>query len=265
MRKVLVCLLLLFCFIFLPNPSFAVTVTITNYPSTITDDVFTLTASVSGATTGTNYLKIDIAKEGTTDYFGETFNGTDWYGGSTYSQYFPISIQSGTSWIGQVQGRTGSPTISQYDGTGTYKIRLRRYTSGGGYTTSEANNSAVFVSISLPTATPTSTPPPVTPTNTLVPTVAKASIPTPTKTVTSIPTTSTIAIASSSAQEILGGSSVADTESITKPPSQIKVLSSRFNKLPFLFIVLGGAMILVCGILLYFKIRREIGLFQKDE
>lgn len=171
---------------------FAVSVTISDYPSTITEDSFTITASVSGATAGTNYLRIDLFKDGTTNYFGETFNNSDWYGGSTYSQYLPITIQSGVTWSGNVQGRIGSPTATQYDGSGTYKMRLRRYTGGGGYTSSEASNSAVLVSIVMPTATPvpTSTP---TPTNTPTPspTSSPTNTPTPTKTPTPTPTPNT--------------------------------------------------------------------------
>lgn len=173
------------------NSVLAVTVTINSSPSTITQDEFTISASVSGATTGTNYLKIDIFKDGTTNYFGETFNNSDWYSGSTYTQYLPITIQSGVTWGGSIQGRIGSPTVTQYDGAGAYKIRLRRYTSGGGYTTSEANDSSVQVAISVPTSTPestnTSTPTPE-PTATKTPTSTKTPTPTKSPTLTKTPT-----------------------------------------------------------------------------
>src|SRR3989304_5438603 len=78
------------------NPVFAVTVSITNFSSTINDQPFTVTASVSGANAGTNYIRTDLYKEGTQNYFGQTYNGSDWYGGSDGKQYFPISIESGT-------------------------------------------------------------------------------------------------------------------------------------------------------------------------
>src|SRR5258708_1073924 len=157
LKFTLITVLLIFLFV---EESDAVSVTIFNYPSIITDDSFTITASVSGATSGTNYLKIDLFKDGLVSYFGETFNNSDWYGGPTYSQYLPITIQTGTVWGGIIQGRVGSPTSSQYDGTGTYKMRVRRYTSGGGYIFFETKKKAggVLINFSIPTTKPTPTP-----------------------------------------------------------------------------------------------------------
>lgn len=193
--KLLTLLISVILFLTLTHPVFAVTVTINTYPSTINDQPFTINASVSGASAGTNYLRIDLYKDQTTNYFGETFNGADYYNGSTYTQYLPITIQSGTTWNGDVQGRIGSPTSTQYDGVGTYKMRIRRYTSGGGNTAPEANDSAVTVSISVPSPTPTLTPTPTpAPTNTNTPTATKTptSTPTPTRSTSSGSTTPTV-------------------------------------------------------------------------
>src|SRR3989338_7150057 len=120
MKAVVVFFAFLF-FLHFANPALAVTITISDYPSTITEDSFTITASISGATTGTNYLRIDLFKDGTTNYFGETFNNTDWYGGSTYSQYLAASMVSGITWSGSIQGRIGSPTSTEYEGSSGYK------------------------------------------------------------------------------------------------------------------------------------------------
>jgi len=190
MRAALTVITFLF-FLCFANPAFAVSITLSNYPSTITQDAFTVTASISGAITATNYLKLEFFKDGTDNYFGETFNNADWYGGSTYSQYLSISIQSGIVWSGNIQGRIGSPTTGQYDGSGAYKMRIRRYTGSGGYTSSEADNSSVVVSIVVPTPTlvPTNT---QTPGSTSTPTPAATSTPTsaPTKTPTPVSSTS---------------------------------------------------------------------------
>src|SRR5438093_405745 len=105
-------------------PAFAVSVNIFSFPSLITDEPFTLTASISGATSGTNYLKVDIYKDGLSSYFGETFNGTDWYGGSGFSSYFPVTVINTATFGAVLQARTGSPSNTQYDGTGTYKMRI---------------------------------------------------------------------------------------------------------------------------------------------
>jgi hypothetical protein len=161
------------------SPIFAVSVTITNFPSVITVDPFTVTASISGAATGTNYLRIDVYKDGMQSYLGETYNGSDWCSSSNGKDYFPINVQSGKFWSGDVQARIGDIIGTSYDGQGSYKMRLRRYTSSGSPGSEDPDNSAVSIVINIPTPTPTNTP---TPTSTPVPTS------TPTSTVTSTPT-----------------------------------------------------------------------------
>jgi len=138
----------------------AVTSSISNVPQLISTEPFTLNVKISGASVGTNYLRIDLYKPSTTNYFGETFNGSGWYAGSDHTQHYSITIQSGTDWSGEIQGRLGNLNSTQYDGPGAYKLRVRRYTSSGNYNTTEANNSAVDVSInvSVATSTPTTAP-----------------------------------------------------------------------------------------------------------
>jgi hypothetical protein len=162
---------------------FAVTTTICNFPSTISTDPFTINITISGASAGTNYLRIDLYKVSTTNYFGETFNGSTWYNGGDYIQYYPVTIKSGTDWTGQIQGRLGNPTLTQYDGPGQYKMRVRRYTSSGSYTTTEAVDTIINVPISTPT-------PAITPTDTVTPTPTEtpALTITPTVMITPIPT-----------------------------------------------------------------------------
>ncbi|MBI4226575.1 lamin tail domain-containing protein [Candidatus Roizmanbacteria bacterium] len=151
----------------------AVTTSISNPPQSISAEPFTIKVTVSGASTGINYLRIDLYKPSTTNYFGETFNGLSWYSGSDHSQYYSIAIQSGIDWSSEIQGKVGNPNSTQYDGPGTYKLRVRRYTSSGNYNTTEANNSAVDVNINLslisptPLATPTTSI--LTPTDTPIP------------------------------------------------------------------------------------------------
>lgn len=157
MKKLITTLLiLLFAAVFFVKPISAVTTTISNYQSTISSDPFTIDVTISGAGAGTNYLRIDLYKPSSTNYFGETYNGTDWYKESDYAKYFPITIQSGTDWTGQIQGKFGNPTQTQYDGPGTYKMRVRRYTSSGSYNSTEANNNAVDISVNVSVITPTS-------------------------------------------------------------------------------------------------------------
>ncbi len=192
MVKKVIILLVLFLFLLTPK-AYAVTVTINNPPSSISASEFTLNVTVTGADDGKNYLRIDLFKEGKSNYFGETYNGTEWKRDTDGKNYLPIDI-SGGSWTGDVKGKVGTPETSYYDGQGSYKMRIRRYTASGNLSTSEdPNSSAVAVAINAPTATPTPTPtntpaPTATPTPTPTNTPAPTATPTPTKALTPTPT-----------------------------------------------------------------------------
>jgi len=146
-------------FLFLAKDTFAATITINNYPSQISTDPFDVEVYISGYT-GKNYLRIDLYKEGTTNYFGETFNGTYWYGDSDGVQYFSIEGINST----HLQGKIGNPTLTKYPGPGSFKLRIRRYTSSGNPASGD-QQTAVEVQINVPIETPTPSPTP-----TLVPT-----------------------------------------------------------------------------------------------
>ena len=187
---------LLFSFFFFftlaPKHAFAVNVTISDHPQTISADSFNISVSVEGAQAGTNYLRVDLYKEGSSNYFGETYNGSSWYKDSDGKQYFPIEIQSGATWSGQVQAKVGNPTVSEYDNPGSYKMRIRRYTNSGNPGSEDANNSSVTISINVAAPTPTPTPTPK-PTATPTPTTTTISTksPTPTPKATPIPSKTT--------------------------------------------------------------------------
>jgi len=255
-------LIVLLGLFFVPARVFAVSVGIINAPASITDDAFTLTASISGAATGTNYLKVDIYKEGTSNYFGETFNGSDWYSGSDGKQYFPITVKTGSIWNGSIQARSGSFSSNDYDGSGTYKIRLRRYTSSGGSGSEDANLSAISIHIAVPTVTPTPTdvPPPTT-----TPIPSKTPTPTPTKSPTAKPTqknvTSTIEPKITDAS-VLGDSTKSAEEKVEKTPTpkdqKVMVKGASINVLSSSFILLGGGLIMGCGILLFLQRKNNV-------
>ncbi|OGK15374.1 hypothetical protein A2774_03530 [Candidatus Roizmanbacteria bacterium RIFCSPHIGHO2_01_FULL_39_12c] len=140
--------------LFILSPSaFAVTTAIIEPPTTIISDPFALKISIAGAAAGSNYLRIDLFKPSTSNYFGETYNGTGWYSESDFNQYFPLIIEAGVNWFGEIQGRIGNPTSAQYDGPGPYKLRIRRYTPSGNYNSAEANNNVtdVIINIVIPT------------------------------------------------------------------------------------------------------------------
>ncbi|MBU1032116.1 hypothetical protein KKE03_04335 [Patescibacteria group bacterium] len=183
MRIKLIILILFYLFLGI-KPVFAVIITMSNIPPTITDEQFTFDVSVSGASAGTNYLRVDLYKEGSTNYFGETYNNDIWYGGSDGKQYFPITILSGQTWNGSIQGRIGNPTVGEYPGPRNYKLRLRRYTNSGGLGTTDQTPQDIQIVFTLPTPSPTQTPTP-TPT----PTPSSTSTSTSSFTISNIPST----------------------------------------------------------------------------
>lgn len=248
-------ILFLFLLIFLlpPQKTFAVTTTINNYPSSISSEPFTIEVSISGAGAGTNYLRADLYKEGSTNYFGETYNGSSWYGGSDSSQYFSITIESGATASATIQARVGEPTASEYNGAGNYKLRIRRYTSSGGYSSSEANNASVSLNINVatPTPTPTSTP---TPSPTPVPSATKTPVPSkpsaPKPTPTPVATSISVSLATDeevSESSVLSESSPSSELEVLKDPTSepIETKVASENNLQPIFI--GAGIILLTG------------------
>lgn len=255
----------------------AVAVTISNVPSQVTADPFEITVTVTGATAGINYLRVDLYKDGTTNYFGETFNSSDWYGGSDGKSYLPITIETSKAWTGTVKARAGVPSVTEYDNQGTYKIRVRRYTGSGAGGGEDPNLSAQTVSISIPTPTPTPSPtntptPSPTPTKTPTPTPSPTNTPTPTPipSLTPKPTTKVAKPTISIDPNREGGTESAVIETVT-PSSQSVLAANNSSSNPQnqqpdsqvpnwgkLFIIMGVVMVTsACGILVYNKYRMD--------
>lgn len=275
--KCLIVICFLFGFLFLTPSVFAVTLTIEQAPSTITDQPFTIDISMTGASAGQNYLRIELYKEGTSNYFGETSVGSNWYGGSEGTQYVPITIpDSQTVVSATLQGRIGSPNSNDFPGTGTYKLKVRRYTQSGNSGETIQTPHDIQINYSLPTSTPTPT---HTPTPTLTPTrtPTPTKLPTPTKTSSSTPTLpikASTPVPTISSKNALNGkegempsnypASVlgASSENISSSPKKEEDVIVRgstnqpFNLLTIILCVGGGFMLCFCGILVYLKKRR---------
>jgi hypothetical protein len=267
-------LLLTTCLVFFlaPKAVYAVSITINSYPSSVSSEIFTVEATVSGATNATNYLRVDLYKEGTTNYFGETYNGSDWYIGPTGINFYPIQIQNSSA-SATIQAQIGNPSSTYYSGPGTYKLKIRRYTASG---SSSSNDTQTPVDIQLnyvlPTPTPTDTPTPV-PTATPTPASTPTQTPTPTKSPTKSPTITPSVIASlvlepkqsptlgiGSESSVLGDSIDASTDSANffdtnpnySPDTPIK---KPINYKTIFFIALFVSV--SAGGLLYFRHRKD--------
>jgi len=239
-----------------PGPVFAVTITVDDYPQTITQDPFGVTVSVSGASPATNYLRVDLYKENTTNYFGETFNGSDWYGASNYTQYFPITIDSTKNWTGEVQARIGNPSQTEYDWEGSYRMRIRRYTSSGGSDATEANNSSVAIAINIPKPSPSPTPTPSaspssSPTSAKSPSPSPKSTPSPQK--SQSPKASPQVLAKS-----YSASAASSFQSPASSPSPATVSKNSPSSIKIASIFIGSGLILItlAGSFLWYKKKR---------
>ncbi len=261
MPKVIIFVLCFSFFLITAKSAYAVTVTITEYPPTITEDPFTIKVSISGASPATNYLRIDLYKEGTTNYFGETFNNSDWNSGSSYNQYLPITIDSSKTWSGEVQARTGSPSLTQYDWQGSYRMRVRRYTSSGGTNATEANNSSIEISINIPQPSPSPTPfPSPTPSPTQSSTVSTSTkSPTPTPKTTTILSKSPTPVPEKDSTSVLGEKTLNlpspnPTPSPSSSPSPSPSQSLSKTKIASMLVGSGAILIgLSFGFYLWYK------------
>lgn len=144
-------------FLFSAKDVLAVDVVINNPPASIGNEEFNIDLTINGANLGTNYLRIDLFKDGTSNYFGETFNGTSWNKDSNGTNYLPVQIQDASA-SATVKGRLGNPSAGDYPGPGSYKLKIRRYTSESSYTFSDPIN--IQITYSTPTPSPTPTPKP---------------------------------------------------------------------------------------------------------
>jgi len=263
---------LLFGFSFFVKPALAVSINIESSPDTITEQPFTLNVSLSGAQPGQNYLRVDIYKDGTSNYFGETFVGSDWYSGSVGSQYVPITIPDSSSIVtANLQARIGTPNQNDFPGAGTYKVKVRRYTSSGNPGEVTLTPVDVQINYSLPTATPNPTP-----TSRPTPTPSPSHTPTPTKIPTSTPTPSVKVVTPTPTKasnlsgkegemptnyptSVLGASTQNTSPTPEKNDKEVIVKGSThqsFNVVAVILCVGGGFMLCICGILLYLKKRR---------
>ena len=244
----MVCFLLLVLF---SQEIHAVTVTINSYTSSISSEIFNVEASVSGATNATNYLRVDLYKEGTNNYFGETYNGSDWYAGSDGKSYFPIQIQNSSA-SAIIQAQIGNPSINSYPGPGVYKLKLRRYTSSGSQSQNDQQTPVdVQLTYVFPTPSPTDTLTPV-PTATATPTSTPTPTPTPTQTQT--PTVKpTKTPTASVAAEILGASiSATPSQEVVTPAVEVQTVEKDYPQTDtFTAIAVGITSTGLLGVIFY--------------
>lgn len=145
--------ILLATFLNFPKLALATSINISNIPLEISEQPFEFNVSITGAQPGTNYLRANFFPAGTTHYFGFTYNGSNFYNGSDFTQYLSINIDSSGNWSGVIQAKI-DPSSNYFSGSGEYNLKVRRYTGSGSYTWSNEVSLYVNSSTSSPSPTP---------------------------------------------------------------------------------------------------------------
>ena len=275
MKAVIVFITALF-FLYFTNPVFATAPVITAYPTdTLSLDIpFTVTATMSGLTKSTTYrLRVAVAQSGTSNYFGSTYDGGAWHSGSITDGNFVNVVTDGNgSWGGDIRGKIDSNDPNFTTGSGTYDLKIGRYTQTG--TTATWSDPVSITVIVPPTPTPALTP---TPTPTPMPTSAPTPTPTPTPTKTPI-LGSTIIPTSTPASEQPVSASVLGDNVVNQPtvsplgdllfngkdivpPDPTKKPDTTFQMISM---ALGIILIAICAILT-FRIIKKGELNQNEE
>ena len=258
--KLFICICSSYLFFAVAFPVFAVTISVSTPSASISSDIFNVDVSISGATNATNYLRVDLFKDGTNKYFGETYNGSDWYSGSEGKNYFPIQIQNSTA-SATIKAQLGNPSSDEYPGPGMYKLKIRRYTSSGSQSSNDSQTPAdIQITYTLPTPTPTPTPtttptPSATPlgaspTPTPKPTPSPKPTPTPTPTPTPKPSPSPVPL---------------PTTYYPSPSPSPQILGTTTPKKPFweIISIIFGSMLLGLSVIWYIiKIWQGEGVHQ---
>lgn len=249
---------------------FAAAPVILNAPSSINiNDQFNLEATMSGLSSNSVYrLRIAIAQPSTTSYFGFTHNATDWYNGTPspidYTKFLSITTNSEGSWNGSILGKFDA-TDSNYKntGSGTYDLKLGRYTENGSTATW---SNVISVNLNAPSQTPTPTPT-LRPSATNTPTLKPQSTIAPTQTM--FPSTTKLSSVSnnnkkdisksSDSFDVLGKSiSITPEEKVDSSDILIKGNSKENdNLLPFIFITIGVVFLASCGIVFFYPVIKK--------
>ncbi len=224
------------------------------------DQSFTLSATMSGLSKNALYrLRVALAQPDTTNYFGSTWNGTSWYNGIpspiNYAFFLSVTTDGTGSWFGDIQAKVDPDDPNFTTGSGTYDLKIGRYTQTGSTATwSNITSVTIFVPSPTPlpptlTSTPAQTPYPMQKLPVSTPTVKKE--PTITDAVTpeiqddsfDSPDKSTDG-ADLDSMDILGTESA---DFFLSPTPIIVGHTHIIKKPPVLFLILGSIIVLAAG------------------
>ncbi len=267
----LLCLFIVFSSATLAARSVSIT---SNKTSLFGEEELTLSASMSGFTTGeTIYLKGAFFKEGSTNYFGYTKKDDSWVKNSTTAlDQRQVTIGQ---WDGSAMVRSDF-SDSGYSEPGTYSLKLGYYyiTSGGNISSVNWSSNILSVALDQPTLTPTdarevrSESPVVTSIQTTkTPTVVKTTSPKTTLNPSKSSVTPTQALISNNFGKISKEKQSSKPGALeVKEPSpkkskEVRILGAKDNNFTA-FIMAGGLILLISGGSLFaLKILKEKGIY----
>lgn len=234
-----------------PESILAVDITYNTNVSSISTEDFNVNVNILGANDGKNYLRIDLFREGSTNYFGETYNGSEWFSGSDGTRYFPVDILNASA-SATIKGHIGNPSQSEYQGPGLYKLKIRRYTSSGNPSSSDTQI-PIDIQITYSTPSPTQAP---TQQPTSSPTTAPTQAPTakPTPTTSPSPKPSINPTPAKETEETNKPEAIQQSNNLNHTPVGMVAGDSTEKGSPILaimFVVLGTACLGYVGYLLY--------------
>ncbi len=259
MKEFLIVLLLLFRFV--PECFASRSLSIVEDKTVVTgDELVTLTASLSGFTTGENiYMKAAMYQDGSTNYFGFTQNGNNWVkSGDSITDQRQIQIGS---WDGSLLVKSDSGD-SGYKGEGDYKIKVGFYyfTSGGNLSSVQWSTNSVDIHINEPDPTATSVPP--SPTPTLSPTPVR--LPTPTIVLSNTPyavkpTKQPVSTISATPLPVTGVLGIDESfATASSYASQKENTKEHTSPLPLICISIGLILVVgCCGTIGYLYVRKS--------
>lgn len=268
--------LFLFSLSFFVSQAFATAPQITAFPfgDISLNQSFTISSTMSGLSKNSIYkMRIVFAPTGTSNYFGSTWNGSSWYNGTpspiNYSNFLSITTDGTGAWWGDVQGEIDPDDPNFTTGSGTYDLKIGRYTQTGSTATWSNIVSASIVLPPTPTPSPTTiptdTPVLVTPTARPIATATLKPANTPTLSIpSSIISLSPTDISSFGA--VLGTMS-ADTPTRENRPTFVAAEADHketiVNPLPLIFILGGFGLLASCGILIALQSEKGKALWKR--
>lgn len=111
---------------------------------------------MSGLSNNTIYrLRVALTPQGTSNYFGSTYNGSSWYNGTpspiNYSNFLSITTDNSGSWSGTIQGKVELSDPNFPGSSATYDLKAGRYTETG---TSPTWSNTLQIAVVAPSPAP---------------------------------------------------------------------------------------------------------------